>query len=251
MTARSGVGFPMEYLTCSACDKTFLGRTGNPLNRRFCSDECRRSPRGIEGRSGVSARPCRGCGVTLPAIPPTESPCGRGIKRPMFCSDECRDKVKARRAIFKKERAREKNSRRLRTLEADCVICGSKFVYVLNVNGVHRKYCSEVCRQKAKGQNRRSYPDYDRARRKELKDVATRELAEYKTAKGCKVCGESRWWVLDFHHNGKDKKSGEISRMAKRGLSPTVMKEIDKCDLLCANCHRDVHHKARMKEPKR
>lgn len=67
-------------------------------------------------------------------------------------------------------------------------------------------------------------------------------LFEIKKNSKCSICGENRWWMLDFHHM-KDKKY-DISSLPKRGCSlETFQKEIDKCIILCANCHRDVHFK--------
>lgn len=58
----------------------------------------------------------------------------------------------------------------------------------------------------------------------------------------CKNCGESRPYVLDFHHeNGIKEKN--ISVMVRQGCSLTkIQNEILKCRILCANCHREVHH---------
>lgn len=58
----------------------------------------------------------------------------------------------------------------------------------------------------------------------------------------CKKCGEKRYYVLDFHHTG-GKKEGNISSLVKQGASLTrINNEILKCEILCANCHREVHH---------
>ena len=63
----------------------------------------------------------------------------------------------------------------------------------------------------------------------------------YKGGK-CIKCGYSRCIeVLEFHHRDASKKefSGDyIKSMAW----DKVKKEIDKCDLLCANCHREIHY---------
>lgn len=65
-----------------------------------------------------------------------------------------------------------------------------------------------------------------------------------KKSKKCKWCSESRWYVLDFHHrNGTIKKAG-IAQMvhgSKYYTKEDVLKEIKKCNVLCANCHREKH----------
>lgn len=63
----------------------------------------------------------------------------------------------------------------------------------------------------------------------------------------CSICGDSRWYVLDFHHL-RDKKF-TISQKIKEGCSLQTMKdEISKCILVCANCHREIHFKNREEE---
>lgn len=63
----------------------------------------------------------------------------------------------------------------------------------------------------------------------------------------CSRCGYDRNpAALDFHHSD-DNKDGEIAKLASRYLSPRqkekLMTEIAKCELLCANCHREEHNK--------
>lgn len=68
------------------------------------------------------------------------------------------------------------------------------------------------------------------------------ELVEYKGGK-CQVCGYDRCLsALDFHHL-RDKRF-EVSSLARRGCSlETFKEEINKCIVICANCHRDLHFK--------
>lgn len=64
-----------------------------------------------------------------------------------------------------------------------------------------------------------------------------KRLAEIKQASGCVDCGESNHIVLDFDHL-RDKKYN-VSRMIHDGFSwKAILKEIQKCEVVCANCHR-------------
>ena len=64
----------------------------------------------------------------------------------------------------------------------------------------------------------------------------------YKNSHSCIKCGESRPYVLDFHHITGDDKHEEICVLSHRGCSiSTIQKEIEKCVLLCSNCHREFH----------
>ena len=60
--------------------------------------------------------------------------------------------------------------------------------------------------------------------------------------KGCRKCGETRYYVLDFHHRNPAEKVGTISHMVKSSSYEKVLKEVEKCDVLCSNCHREFHH---------
>lgn len=56
----------------------------------------------------------------------------------------------------------------------------------------------------------------------------------------CIKCGESDLWKLTFHHRIGDNKDSILARLYEGRLS-TLLDEVDKCDLLCANCHRVEH----------
>ncbi len=56
------------------------------------------------------------------------------------------------------------------------------------------------------------------------------------------ICGYSKCpGALDFHHRDPKKKDFGL---AVKGLTRSwekIQKEIDKCVLVCANCHREIH----------
>lgn len=94
---------------------------------------------------------------------------------------------------------------------------------------------------------------YERNKQQELdykweRQIAKREEARlyvftYLTQHPCINCGERDPLVLTFHHVHGTKK-GNVSQMVNQGFSlRLIQEEIDKCDILCANCH--------MKEEKR
>jgi hypothetical protein len=54
----------------------------------------------------------------------------------------------------------------------------------------------------------------------------------------CVDCGEARWQVLEFDHVRGTKEYG-ISKMILHGMTlRRIKKEMDKCEVRCANCHR-------------
>jgi hypothetical protein len=67
-------------------------------------------------------------------------------------------------------------------------------------------------------------------------------LQDYKKELCCSRCGESRSICLDFHHREPDQKDLEIAQALRQGWSKQrILAEIDKCEVLCANCHRKLH----------
>ena len=65
-------------------------------------------------------------------------------------------------------------------------------------------------------------------------------INDYKAAHPCTRCGESEPACLDFHHEGD--KERNLSAAAVNGWSiERTLREIEKCVVLCANCHRKHH----------
>lgn len=59
---------------------------------------------------------------------------------------------------------------------------------------------------------------------------------------GCIRCGESAPGCLDFHHRDPDDKLRAVNELVLFGYSKNVIRaEIEKCELLCANCHSREH----------
>lgn len=74
---------------------------------------------------------------------------------------------------------------------------------------------------------------------KRLLGLNRKKLLEYLSLHPCIDCGERNPVVLEFDHVKKGK-TGNISYMLGRLRCswPTVVKEIEKCEVRCANCHR-------------
>jgi len=78
------------------------------------------------------------------------------------------------------------------------------------------------------------------ARRNKAYRVQTQErLAAYLAEHPCVDCGEDDIRCLEFDHRERMDKTAPISILLQRGRSwRTIAKEIEKCDVRCANCHR-------------
>jgi DNA-binding MarR family transcriptional regulator len=57
----------------------------------------------------------------------------------------------------------------------------------------------------------------------------------------CEICGDKNIHHLVFHHNDSELKEININKLRNLSFS-NKKKEIDKCKLLCANCHNEFHN---------
>ncbi len=65
----------------------------------------------------------------------------------------------------------------------------------------------------------------------------------YKGGK-CEICGYNRYFgALEFHHKNPTEKDFIISHSRAWTFNDKIKREIDKCRLLCSNCHREEHAK--------
>lgn len=72
-----------------------------------------------------------------------------------------------------------------------------------------------------------------------------KQCVEYKGGK-CEFCGYNRYYgALEFHHKDPSKKDFSIADLRHVTFNEQTIKELDKCLMLCATCHREEH--ARLK----
>ena len=65
------------------------------------------------------------------------------------------------------------------------------------------------------------------------------KLLEFLLTKECIDCGEKDPIVLEFDHRNSKEKFKIIAKMLSGHYSwQSVLEEINKCDIRCANCHR-------------
>lgn len=67
-------------------------------------------------------------------------------------------------------------------------------------------------------------------------------LKQLKESSSCLACGNYYPSVcMDYHHLNPDQKERRVSSMLESHSWKSIEKEIEKCILLCANCHRKIH----------
>jgi hypothetical protein len=91
--------------------------------------------------------------------------------------------------------------------------------------------------------NKKAHVGICAKRRKEWHDTL-KSFVDAEKSKPCADCGSSYPpYVMDFDHLGKAPKKGALSRMVWEGWSlAEIKKEIAKCEVVCANCHRKRTH---------
>jgi 5-methylcytosine-specific restriction endonuclease McrA len=142
-----------------------------------------------------------------------------------FCSKHC---AKGFSSKEKRELINEKISYKLKRIpDRFCSKCKINKIKHNNKSGICKK-----CRPPAK--TRSEIITRHRQKRKEF-------LVEYKGGK-CEKCGETRPWILVFHHiNPKEKVFGLATRGTTKSIERDIQ-EVNKCILLCSNCHGDFEY---------
>ena len=83
--------------------------------------------------------------------------------------------------------------------------------------------------------------EQNKTNKKIVYDLISEEVNNYKIKKGCACCGYNKKAIgLDFHHLDKTLKTINISSYWKTSWKQfeKMKKEMEKCIILCANCHR-------------
>ena len=87
------------------------------------------------------------------------------------------------------------------------------------------------------------HPGHSAELSRQRRDNARGLVDRIKLERGCDQCGYiENPAVLHFHHNGN--KTESVARMVSGGAPlQRIMAEIDKCELLCLNCHFTRHRR--------
>ena len=78
--------------------------------------------------------------------------------------------------------------------------------------------------------------------RQAKRDYDRREFINSFKNKPCVRCGVMYPpYVMDFHHRDPAEKAFNLSKARNKPIDK-IIEEVAKCDILCANCHREVEH---------
>lgn len=93
--------------------------------------------------------------------------------------------------------------------------------------------CGKDCRSKRDSYCQRCHKTLKQEYRKRNREFIINYLCE----NPCTDCGESDILVLEFDHL-KDKKSEIYPLIIRPAGLPELIRELEKCEVVCANCHR-------------
>lgn len=86
--------------------------------------------------------------------------------------------------------------------------------------------------------NKWSHTVRQRERRQEFINLLKQEAGGK-----CTICNYSKnFAALEFHHPDPNDKDLSVSTLLKEAHKDKVRAEAKKCILVCANCHREIHH---------
>jgi len=128
-----------------------------------------------------------------------------------------------------------------------CITCKKDFPdEEFNKNKTRKDGLGNVCKpcrkeyDKNRYNNNKAYTkEGNNRRRKDNRDW----FLDIKKDLRCEKCGEDFIYCLEFHHKDPKEKEMNISVMVGQAYGKErIKKEINKCIVLCANCHRKEHY---------
>jgi hypothetical protein len=84
-------------------------------------------------------------------------------------------------------------------------------------------------------------PSKTKIRRVSAKQQIRDEISLFKQSQGCCMCNETNPSCLDFHHVESEKKEHSISDLLHNNSRNKLFLELEKCLIMCANHHRQLH----------
>ena len=121
----------------------------------------------------------------------------------------------------------------------------SDFNFRHRATGVRHSYCRDCGKQLTRShyaENKRQY--LDRNVRSYLK---RREFVQRIKSRPCADCGiQYPYYVMDFDHREGEIKKYQLNRIDRMTVR-TILHEIAKCDVVCANCHRERTYQRKRK----
>ncbi len=174
------------------------------------------------------------------------------ISAKKFCSRSCSVSYNNKQNPKRKLEGKCKTcNKQISSSRIYCSLCIKQARSQKSINGQEFKTC-KICKENKHytlfyGNKDKSFP-YCKSCESSRVKIQQRDFKQkcisYKGGK-CQNCGYNKCnAALEFHHLEPEHKDFSISHFNKRSWDlnkELVMIELDKCILLCANCHREIH----------
>lgn len=103
-------------------------------------------------------------------------------------------------------------------------------------------YCKQCNKEKVKAWRKTEKGSKKWKEYQKDKVQRVRKWLQDQKALGCERCGDSRYYVIDFHHIDPSTKKFTIGSGYANSNFKQTREEVAKCRRLCANCHREEHY---------
>ena len=117
-------------------------------------------------------------------------------------------------------------------MKKQCLVCKKK------LTGRQTKYCSRECKNEYLNQSLQSYEaQQERGRIRKIQLIGL-------SGNRCGNCGYNKnFAALEFHHTDPATKSFQLDlRSLSNRRWEAILGEVEKCQLLCSNCHAELHN---------
>jgi len=123
-----------------------------------------------------------------------------------------------------------------------CSVCGEpkeddQFNWKVRARGWRLSTCKE-CQKEVRRKHYHNNPEPYKRRSIEAKRENYRRFYEWLSQQSCVDCGESDPVVLELDHVRGDKRDHVGKMLSDNRSWKTLLAEMEKCDVVCANCHR-------------
>lgn len=104
----------------------------------------------------------------------------------------------------------------------------------------------QVCKRARDHATYHANKQHGRAARKDIRKKRQQWFDTYRSTLACIQCGFNHPGALQFHHRPDEQKLHNVSVLVTGAAAvQTILIEIEKCDVLCANCHFIYHFEQR------
>lgn len=202
-----------DFSVCNECNTKFISSISH---KTYCSEECFKKARHSyvleRGKERyIKNRTCKHCGEIV-----------NSAKKNLYKGGCCKNKEcieqekKYRQRLAAKKYYNKNNKKRIRDKTKDC-----------------------EASQKYRKTHKQRIGVKDKYRRKKKREW----VSELKRQTKCLKCQNNKFYCLDFHHINPEEKDFSISHAISRKYGyDRILKEINKCVVLCKNCHSEVHY---------